>query len=119
MERASTSKSSEGSEFPPVLSAADVDTDLSRFERELEKLRKEMETASATGGSVNGSTSVTNTPFVDRPTSPPSPANGGLGLDASPLVLPSASSGDTPSKVDSFSLDRNDDREEVLVDAKE
>lgn len=77
-----------------------------RFERELERLRKEMELASATGSSSSTtsglSPSAPGTPFV-----PTGESSGALGLDASPLVLPGT---DSQVDVPSLALDQAEDQ---------
>ena len=76
-----------------------------RFERELERLRKEMELASATGSSSTTSglsPSAPGTPYV-----PTRESSGALGLDASPLVLPGT---DSQVDVPSLALDQAEDQ---------
>ena len=70
--------------------------DLHRFEKELERLRKEMELASASGTSLATATpSQPSTPYIDHPISPSTQGDHTEGegdsshnLDASPLILP-------------------------------
>lgn len=76
----------------------------SRFERELERLRKEMELASATGSSTSGPTpSNPGTPYV--PGEAGDTSSGSLGLDASPLVLPEPQGGAGEQDVPDLDLD--------------
>ena len=67
-----------------------ITDEVRRFEKELEKLRKEMETASATGSLTTPSGA--NSPYPDHsPHSPNGGSNqGDMDVNGSPLVLPSA-----------------------------
>jgi hypothetical protein len=76
---------------------------ITRFEKELEKLRKEMELASATG-SLSGP-STNGSPYTE-PASPNDGSHGG-GIESSPLVLPGTSQNNIPELV----LDKPDSAE--------
>ena len=71
-----------------------------RFERELERLRKEMELASATGSS-SSTTSGRSPSNAGTPYLPAGESSGSMGgLDASPLVLPSTGQGEEMPDMD-------------------
>lgn len=77
-----------------------------KFEKELEKLRKEMELASATGSAVSAATSpsLPSSPYVDVAHSPTSTAADELAN--SPLALPGARESAADLEVPELILDR-------------
>ncbi|ORX33786.1 hypothetical protein BD324DRAFT_638568 [Kockovaella imperatae] len=82
-----------------------------KFEKELERLRKEMELASASGTSLasSGATpSMPSTPFVDQPISPNSIGDqtDAENLDASPLMLPGTNEHASEMEVPEMTLDK-------------
>lgn len=94
-----------------------------KFERELEKLRKEMELASATGTSTSGGSvgtapttpgtgpstggaSAPSTPFLDTPYARSEAGDAHDGLAASPLVLPGAKQSAADMEVPELTLDK-------------
>lgn len=96
-----------------------------KFERELEKLRKEMELASATGSSVSsaggsgtapttpgtgpstgGAGSAPSTPFLDTPYARSEAGDANDGLAASPLVLPGLKQRASDMEVPELTLDK-------------
>lgn len=69
-----------------------------KFERELERLRKEMDALTASNSSSTGNPTPSNpgTPYLDSPLHTGS-TNGGDDLAYSPLVLPNSTVSEVPS----------------------
>ncbi|RXK40990.1 integral membrane protein [Tremella mesenterica] len=88
-----------------------------KFERELERLRKEMELASASGTSIASSAptpSAPSSPLVDLHATPSGHSvasqSSPSGLDSSPLVLPGVREAATDMEVPELVLDKAEDQ---------
>lgn len=94
---------------PSSISTSDVLTSAFRFERELERLRKELELASATGTTTTSAAatpSVPSSPFPLSPDGPHTEENLTDGLANSPLILPGTRDSAAEMEVPDLILDK-------------